>query len=190
MTDILFDLVEDMVLSPLKEGEFRPPGGLSTLRAAFVVSRSRSSAEHFAGFFFGQHVSVSALAAVGVLLDVDALKCGGEPREGVDAFLGGGGLLRAAPPPPSPGRRGAPRAGGKGAFDRDAAFGLFERDELGVPADELVVRGLRLERTLREEFRTEHLLLEGLHVARLVEVVHFLAEAADRVARVAPSFAL
>ena len=47
------------------------------------------------------------------------------------------------------------------------------------------MRLLRIERAAREVVAAEHVLLELLDVARLVEVVHFLAEASNRVAVIA-----
>ena len=133
-----------------------------------------------------EHVGPGDLTAVLVLLDVDALQLGCKAREEVDALLKGEEVLQhGAAPDFARHQAEDARRVGKRAFDAHSPLGLAQAHELDVVADELVVGLLSVEHTPGKVLLAEHRLLEVLDVDGLVEVMHLLAELADRVALVA-----
>ena len=71
------------------------------------------------------------------------------------------------------------------AFEGDAAFDFIEGHQLTLAADESVLRILGIHGVFRQVFPTEEFLLQVLDVPRLIEIMHFLTELANRIAGVA-----
>lgn len=130
-----------------------------------------------------QYIAIGVLLIVFPILDVDALKLGGEAGELVDAFDEGAEVVdrRFRPDLAGVDAEDAGRIGER-TFERDASFGFGEVDELAMTADVFSfcrnrAHGIRRQVLLLEEAR-----LEGLDVSLLIEVVHFLAESSDGIA--------
>ena len=125
-------------------------------------------------------------ASIVFFFQIDALDFRGEARQFIEAFFQGLEILdcRMGPAFARDDAEDARRVR-QGPFQGDAAFDFIEGHQLTLAADESVLRILGIHGVFRQAFPTEEFLLQVLDVPRLIEIMHFLTELANRIAGVA-----
>ena len=125
-------------------------------------------------------------AAVVFFFQVDALDFRSEARQFIEAFFQSLEVLdgRMGPAFTRDDAEDSWRIG-QGPFQGNAAFDFIEGHEFALATDKGVLRFLGIHGVFREVLAAEKLLLQVLDVPRFIEIVHFLAKLANRIAGIA-----
>ena len=125
-------------------------------------------------------------AAVVFFFQVDALDFRGETWQFIKAFFQSLEVLdgRMGPAFARDDAEDARRIG-QGPFEGNAAFDFIEGHEFALATDKGVLRFLGIHGVFWEVLAAEKFLLQVLDVPRFIEIVHFLAKLANRIAGIA-----